>query len=158
MKIVVALENIRSLQNIGAIFRTCSFFGVKKVLLVGYSGKTIDTKNRKILHPKILKSSLGSENDITIELIEDSEALIKYSEEHSCALLAVEQHKESVNLKNLTLDGNATYIIVFGNEVDGVSSSVLNVSKKIIEIERKGTHNSLNVATSVGIVLYALDL
>jgi len=150
----VALENIRSLYNIGAIFRTCSYFGVKNVLLVGYAGKTITPRGQTVLHEEIKKVSLGSENDLNIVFIKDSQELIAYAVEHGLNLVAVEQHEKSVPLSKWTPDKTQEIVLVFGNEVDGVSPTVLDVSAQIIEIERTGSHNSLNVTTACGIVLY----
>ena len=145
--IQVALENVRSLQNIGAIIRTCSFFGVQKLILLGYSGKTKDTKNRTIMHPDILKTALGAEKDVEIIFIDSAKDLKKYSQN----IIAIEQHEKSIDLKTIDLKD---CVLVFGNEVDGASQEILNASKQIVEIERLGNHNSLNIATAVGIVLY----
>lgn len=149
----MALENLRSLYNIGAIFRTCSFFGVKKVLLVGYSGRNFDTRGRPVLHEEIKKSSLGSEDDLEITFVDD---LIKYASDNNLRLVSIEQSPNSVKLQNWK--PLPSTIIVFGNEVDGVSSPVLETSEKIVEIEKSGTHNSLNVTTACGIVLYQISL
>ena len=150
----VALENIRSLYNIGAIFRTCSYFGVKNVMLVGYAGKTVNPRGQTVLHDEIKKVSLGSEGDLNIIFIKDSQELISYSVEHGLSLVAVEQHPKSVSLSKMLIDKTSETILVFGNEVDGVSPLVLDAASQIIEIERTGSHNSLNVTTACGIVLY----
>jgi tRNA G18 (ribose-2'-O)-methylase SpoU len=152
--VYVALENVRSLYNIGALFRTCSFFGFYNVLLVGYSGKTQDTKGTSLLHPKIHKSALGSENDLNITLISHEEDLINFCKNNSLDLICVEQHSSSILIKDFSLLDN--YVLVFGNEVTGVSETLLAASSNIIEIEKLGDHNSLNITTSCGIVLYEL--
>lgn len=150
----VALENIRSLYNIGAIFRTCSYFGIKNVLLVGYAGKTVNPRGQTVLHEEIKKVSLGSEADLNIIFIKDSQELIAYAVEHALNLIAVEQNEKSVRLSKWIPDKTHESILVFGNEVDGVSPVVIDASSQIIEIERPGLHNSLNVTTACGIVLY----
>ena len=150
--VYVALENLRSLYNIGAIFRTCSFFGIKNVVLVGYSGKKYNLKGEKILHPDILKTSLGSEKELEIIFLEDSKQLIKFAREKNLKVVCVEQDQKSVPLKDWQPEDNI--ILVFGNEVDGVSEEVLEKSQAILEISRYGMHNSLNVSTAVGIVLF----
>ena len=96
--IYIALENIRSLFNIGAVFRTCSFFGFTNVILVGYSGKTKNTKNETILNKEILKSSLGSEKDLQITFLETSDDLIKFCEENGLNLISIEQGLTSIKL------------------------------------------------------------
>lgn len=154
MKFFIALENIRSLHNIGAIFRSCSFFGVPEVLLVGYSGKTEDHYDRVILHPEILKTSLGAEKDLTIHFIETSAALIAFSKTANLDLIAVEQNERSIPYKTWRTDKDS--ILVFGNEVEGVSSEVLTAASTILEIPRVGEKSSLNVATACGIVVAQL--
>jgi tRNA G18 (ribose-2'-O)-methylase SpoU len=150
--IYVALENLRSLYNIGAIFRTCSFFGVKKVLLAGYSGRNFDTKGRVVLHEEIKKSSLSSEKDLEIIFTDD---LVKYAADNKLKIISIEQHPDSIALQDWKPESDT--ILVFGNEVDGVSTQVLEASEEIVEIEKSGTHNSLNVTTSCGIVLFHLQ-
>lgn len=151
MKIYVALENIRSLFNVGAIFRTCSFFGIKNVILVGYTAKDLNGK----LHPKVAKSALGSENDIDITLIDTSEDLLSFAKKNKLELIAIEQTNNSETLAQWRPTRDC--VLVFGNEIDGVSAAILNKASKIIEIPRKGIHNSLNVTTALGIVLYQLS-
>jgi tRNA G18 (ribose-2'-O)-methylase SpoU len=149
--VYVALENIRSLYNIGAIFRTCSFFGVTKVLLVGYSGRNFDTRGNVVLHEEIKKSSLGSEKDIEINFVENSNELILYAKKNDLQIVSIEQNEKSTKLCNWKPTDNT--ILVFGNEVDGVSKEILEASNEIVEIERVGKHNSLNVTTACGIIL-----
>lgn len=153
MRLYVALENIRSLQNVGSIIRSCSFFGVTDVLLVGYSG-IFDMGAYKTLHPKISKASLGAEKDICFHMLETSEELLTFAHSHNLELIAIEQHETSLSLRKFTPKSDC--IIVFGNERDGVSSFILNSCATIVEIERLGIKSSLNVATAAGIVLYAL--
>ncbi|EKE00061.1 MAG: TrmH family tRNA/rRNA methyltransferase [uncultured bacterium] len=149
--IYIALENIRSLFNIGAIFRTCSFFGVDKVILVGYSGKTHNTKNEVVLHEEVKKASLGSESDLTLTMLETCDDLINFAKENKLKLIAIEQDSNSIKLGNWIPEDNC--ILVFGNEVDGVDQAILKKSDQIIEIKRLGKHNSLNVTTACGIIL-----
>lgn len=148
----VALENLRSLHNIGAIFRTCSFFGVTNVLLVGYSGKAFDHTGQVILHDHIKKTALGAETDITIHFLADARALLKFAAQKKLAICCIEQTPTSKPLTTLTQSQNV--IFVFGNEVTGVSAEVLNGADAVYEITKVGTHNSLNVTTAVGIVLW----
>jgi 23S rRNA (guanosine2251-2'-O)-methyltransferase len=154
--IYVALENLRSLYNIGAIFRTCSYFGIYKVLLVGYSGKRTNTKGEVILHHEVEKSSLGSEKDLQITMLKDSKELIDYAAANSLKVVAVEQHHESIDLESFVIPNNS--VLVFGNEVDGVSPETLKNSNCILEIKRPGKHNSLNVTTACGIILYKASI
>lgn len=152
--IYIALENLRSLYNIGAIFRTCSFYGIKNALLIGYSGRNFNTKSQPILHEDISKSSLGTEKDLNIQFLDDSKELIKFAKDKKLKITAIEQHEKSINLTEWIPQENE--IIVFGNEREGISSELLKCVDQIVEIEKYGIHNSLNVTTSCGIVLYEL--
>lgn len=155
--VYIALENIRSLYNVGAIFRTCSFFGFYNVLLVGYSGK--DYKGiTKVLHEKVKKSSLGSEKDLNIKFIPDSNSLINFAQKNELEIISIEQNEKSISLgtfcnRNYPLENK---IFVLGNEVTGVSKKIQHKSQATIEISRHGKHTSLNVTTTCGIVLHSL--
>jgi tRNA G18 (ribose-2'-O)-methylase SpoU len=107
----VALENLRSLHNIGAIFRTCSYFGVDDVLLVGYTGKRTNTKGQIVLHEEVKKSALGTEEKLNLIFIKDSLELIAYTQEHDLKLIAVEQNIQSMKLTKWVPDA---VIYLFG--------------------------------------------
>lgn len=147
----MALENVRSLHNVGAIFRTCSFFGFYNVVLVGYSGKNVDTLNNPILHEDVSKTALGSEKDLNITMLENCEDLIDMAHKSGLDIVAIEQNAKSTPLSDWKPKNNT--ILVFGNEVDGVSKDILAAASDIVEISRYGKHGSLNVTTVCGIVL-----
>lgn len=151
---IVALENIRSLWNIGAILRTTEFFGIKDVWLVGYTGREQADWNE--LHHKIGKTALGAEKNLTIKFIKDSLQLIKLAKEKKFNLVAIEQDKKSISLQKWQSDKNA--VLVFGSETEGVSKEVLAAAEQIVEIPRLGKKNSLNVATAAGIVIAKVNL
>lgn len=151
MELYVALENVRSLQNVGAIIRSCGFFGISEIILVGYSG-IIDMGAHKMLHPKITKASLGAEKNINFTMLESAEDLIFFAQKNSLDLIGIEQSEKSIKLYEFK-PSNAS-ILVFGHEREGVSAEVLGAANKNVEIERFGTKSSLNVATAVGITLY----
>ncbi|MBP7928276.1 hypothetical protein KAZ57_03950 [Patescibacteria group bacterium] len=146
--IYVALENIRSLYNVGAIFRTCSFFGIYNILLVGYSGQL----KTGVLHPKILKTSMGVEKELNLTFIQSSEGLVSFAAKNNLDLYAVEQDKKSVAINTLGVKDSG--IFVFGNEKEGISDEVRGNAKAIVEIPRLGEHNSLNVTAACAITLY----
>jgi tRNA G18 (ribose-2'-O)-methylase SpoU len=148
-QVIVALENIRSLFNIGAILRTSEFFGVKTVWLVGYTGRERDDWDE--LHHKIGKTALGAEKNLEIKFIKDSQQLIERCQKEKLNLVAVEQHPKSITIKSWQPKENS--VLVFGSETDGVSKEVLKAASQIVEIPRLGKKNSLNVATCVGIVI-----
>jgi tRNA G18 (ribose-2'-O)-methylase SpoU len=148
-EIYIALENIRSLYNIGAIIRTAEFFGVKKVILIGYSG--IDKNEPDMIHRKLKKTSLGSMPKVEIDVVTNSEELKKYE----VPIIAIENNTpDTKNLYNWTPPKKAIYL--FGNEVDGITPEGLSTTSETIEIPRIGTHSSLNVATACGIVISEL--
>lgn len=159
-KIYIALENIRSLNNVGAILRTCSFLGINNVVLVGISG-VLDMGSHKMLNPKVTKTSLGAEDDLNIIMLDSSKDLVSYSKQNNLSLIAVEQFDNSVQLndfsfKNISGSKESSFdgaIFVFGHERDGVSKYILESADIVLEIPRIGNKSSLNVATAVGIVL-----
>lgn len=147
---IVALENIRSLFNIGAILRTSEFFGIKAVWLVGYTGR--ERNDWDELHHKIAKTALGAEKNLKLRFITGSLQLINLAQKQHCKLVAVEQHPKSISLNSW--QPNNRSVLVFGSETDGVSKEVLAAAAQIVEIPRLGKKNSLNVATVAGIVLF----
>lgn len=147
---IVALENIRSLLNIGAILRTAEFFGIKAVWLVGYTGRERDGWDE--LHHKIAKTALGAEKNLEIVFLRDTAALLDRVTKNKLNLVAIEQHPKSISLNNWQPDNRS--VLVFGSETDGVSQEVLAAAAQIVEIPRVGKKNSLNVATVSGIIIY----
>lgn len=145
----IALENIRSLYNIGAIIRTAEFFGIKKLILIGYSG--IDKNEPDLIHRKLKKTSLGSIPKVQLDVLESVTDLKKYN----LPIIAIENN--TPNVKNLyKWSSPEKAILLFGNEVDGITPEGLSVATEIVEILRIGTHSSLNVATACGIVISEL--
>lgn len=115
--------------------------------MVGYTAKGITGK----LHDSVTKTALGSENDLDIRQLHSSAQLIEFSKKHNLELISLEQHKKAKKFKDYKFSTGC--VLVFGNEVTGVTQEVLESSKDIVEIERLGEHDSLNVTTVVGIVL-----
>lgn len=135
--------------------RTCSFFGIDKLILIGYSG--VDhIGNKKTLHRKTIKSALGTEEDIEITFLEDVQELMEFAKKKQLAIYCAEQHENSLSLHEWEVPTD-DFILVFGNEIDGVSTELLGNCLKIIEVPRTGKHNSLNVGTSVGIYLWKIS-
>jgi|APSaa5957512576_1039674.scaffolds.fasta_scaffold16806_2 tRNA G18 (ribose-2'-O)-methylase SpoU len=148
----IALEKVRSLYNVGSVMRTMSFFGLKNLILVGYSGRKKPGLDE--LHEKVNKTSLGAEEDVNIIFLNDSEKLIKYCKNKDLKLVVIEQDKKSVSLRGFK--ASKKMVMVLGNEVDGVSQKLLKKADKIVEIPRLGSKKSLNVATTAGIVIETL--
>lgn len=154
---IIALENVRSLYNVGSILRTCSFFGVKQVILIGYSGKIQLPNGLFEISPRIKKTSLGSETDVELICMDNSDDLLNYCSNKKIPLFALEQYKDSKNLFLCNFSGISSAVFVVGNEVAGVSSTLLHASKSVLEIPRHGVHNSLNVSISVSVLLTTLS-
>lgn len=146
---IIALENIRSLYNIGAIFRTASFFGIKKILLVGYSGRKAAGIDE--LHEKVKKTALGGEKDLEIKFLDGPVKLIKFAKDNKLKLVVIEQDKNSVKIGEWMPEKNS--VLVFGNELQGCSLKVLKAAEEIVEIPCLGKKGSLNVSVAMGVVL-----
>ena len=145
--IIVVLDNIRSLNNIGSIFRTADAFLIEKIYLCGITAKPP--------HKDIHKTALGATESVDWEYHENAAELIQdLSSKHFC--LAVEQTEESKSLQDFQPPRNQTCVVVFGNEVKGVSQEVVDLCHAALEIPQFGTKHSLNVSVSAGVVLWDL--
>jgi len=148
-EVIVILDNVRSAFNVGAIFRTCDGAGIKKIILSGItpSGN----------HPKVKKTALGAENFVCWEYINNIQ--INYLlnlKTQGYKVFSIEQHESSYPINKDSFKNYKKLVIVFGNEICGISRNILNYSDIILEIPMFGKKNSLNVATCVSIVLYNL--
>jgi tRNA G18 (ribose-2'-O)-methylase SpoU len=153
---ILALENIRSLYNVGSILRTCSFFGVKTVLLVGYSGKLKLPNGKYEISDRLKKTALGAEIDVELICLDSSHELIEYCALNNLPLYSVEQNITSKNLFDSDFSKIEKAVFVLGHEKDGVSEVVLKASRGVLEIPRLGIHNSLNVSVAAAVLLTAL--
>ncbi len=153
---IIALENIRSLYNVGSILRTCSFFGIQEVMLIGYSGKMQHPNGGYELSPRLAKTALGSENDIKLVCFDSSEVFTTHCKKHNLTIYALEQTKNAENLFEFNTDANEYSVFVLGNEIDGVSDHILKLAKKTLQIPRFGVHNSLNVSTAAAVLITSL--
>ena len=154
MKIFLLLDNIRSVHNVGSIFRTAETLGVSRIYCVGTTPVPMDRFGRK--RKDFAKVSLGAEDMIPWEHIEASK-VVELVEKIKCEgfkIVALEQAKNSVDYKKVKT-GSKT-LVILGNEVDGVSKNLLDLSDVIAEISMKGKKESLNVSVSAGILLFRL--
>jgi tRNA G18 (ribose-2'-O)-methylase SpoU len=147
---VVVLHNIRSVYNVGAIFRTADAVGVSKIYLSGYTPTPVDRFGR--IRKDIAKSALGAEKTVLWEKIYKIEWLIGKLKKRGFEIIAVEQAKNSIDYKKFKPKQKSA--LLFGNEVRGVSKSLLKKCDKVIEIPMKGKKESLNVSVSAGVVLF----
>lgn len=146
--IIVVLDNIRSLNNIGSVFRSCDAFLIKKIYLCGITAQPP--------HKDIHKTALGSTDAVAWEYKEDTLDLIKTLKDENIKIISIEQAEGATMLQNFSPNKDETYAIVFGNEVKGVQQEVVSASDLVLEIPQFGTKHSLNISVSVGVVLWDL--
>lgn len=144
--IIIVLDDIRSLHNIGAFFRTSDAFLIEKIYLCGITA----TPPNKEIH----KTALGATETVSWEYVKDVNELMVRLKNENIKILSVEQVEGSVMLNNLSVTLDEKYALVFGNEVKGVNQEVINVSDAVVEIPQLGTKHSLNVSVSGGIVIW----
>ncbi|MEC4112888.1 RNA methyltransferase [Myroides pelagicus] len=146
--IIIVLDDIRSLHNIGSVFRTCDAFLIEKVYLCGITA----TPPNKEIH----KTALGATDTVEWAYSKDVLEVIKQLKEDGVSIQSVEQVENSVMLNEFKVQETTKYALVFGNEVKGVSQAVVDLSDGIIEIPQLGTKHSLNISVSAGIVIWDL--
>jgi 23S rRNA (guanosine2251-2'-O)-methyltransferase len=144
--LIVVLDNIRSLNNIGSVFRTCDAFLIEKIYLCGITAKPP--------HKDIHKTALGSTESVTWEYVESTIGLIERLKTENVQIISIEQTENATMLNAFTPQQQTTYAIVFGNEVKGVSQDVVSASDTVIEIPQFGTKHSLNISVSCGVVIW----
>jgi tRNA G18 (ribose-2'-O)-methylase SpoU len=144
--VAVVLDNVRSMHNVGSFFRTCDAFAVERIALCGITGTPPDRE--------IHKTALGAEMTVPwVRFATTQEAVEQLIREGRVAL-AVEQVEGAVALDDFRVDRTKNYALVFGNEVDGVAQSVVDMCQGALEIPQAGAKHSLNVAVSGGVVLW----
>jgi tRNA G18 (ribose-2'-O)-methylase SpoU len=143
----VICDNIRSLENIGSIFRTADAIGVTKIYLCGISGKPP--------HHKISKTALGAENNIPWEYCRQTGRLIDKLKKDRISIIALEQDKKAVLYTDFKPDFPLALIV--GNEVKGVSKAILKKADKIIYLPMRGKKESLNVSVSFAVASYEIS-
>lgn len=146
LPLVVVLDNVRSLYNIGSIFRSCDAFRVKSVYLCGITATPPNAE--------IHKTALGGEDSVEWKYFEKTEDVIQQLRQEDYFIYSIEQVENSTRLQNLSLDATKTYAVVFGNEVKGVSQNVVDLSNDCLEIPQFGTKHSLNISVAAGIVIW----
>ncbi|MFC2151330.1 RNA methyltransferase [Bacteroidota bacterium] len=146
--IIVILDNIRSLNNIGSVFRTSDAFLIEKIILCGITAKPP--------HKDIHKTALGATESVSWEYFNNTIDAVKALKETGYIVLSIEQTENAILLQDFELNVDKKYAVVFGNEVKGVMQEVVNISDYSIEIPQLGTKHSFNISVSAGIVLWEL--
>ena len=146
LPIVVVLDNVRSMHNIGSIFRTSDGFAIEGIYLCGITASPP--------HREIEKTALGATQSIDWIYSPNIIETIKELKEEGYTIIAVEQAEDSVMLNDFKPANTVKYALIFGNEVNGVSNEVMQLIDSCIEIPQFGTKHSFNIVVSAGIVLW----
>lgn len=146
------LQDIRSTQNVGAIFRTADAAGVDKIYLTGYTPTPVDRFGKK--RKDIAKSALGAEEFVKWEFKKNLTSLINKLKKEGFQIVAIEQDKKSINYKKVKLQNKNAFIL--GTEVTGIPKNILKKCDVIAEISMKGKKESLNVSVACGVVLFRI--
>jgi len=144
--IIIILDNIRSLNNIGSVFRTSDAFLVEKIYLCGITATPP--------HNDIRKTALGSTETVDWEYAEHTIDVVKTLKSKNIKVMSIEQAEHATMLNDFEPEANQKYALVFGNEVKGVAQYVVDTSDVVIEIPQFGTKHSLNISVSCGVVVW----
>ena len=148
LPISVILDDVRSLYNVGSVFRTSDAFRIERIILCGI---TATPQNSLV---EIHKTALGAEESVEWSYSDNCISVVKELNERGYLTVAVEQVQDSVKLDSLVVDKTCRYALVFGNEVKGVNQKVVDLCKMSLEIPQYGTKHSLNVSVSAGLVIW----
>ena len=146
LPLVVVLDNIRSLHNIGSVFRTSDAFRVECIYLCGITAVPP--------HPEMHKTALGAEFTVDWKYVNNAVEAVDFLKHEGYEVFSIEQAEGSVMLNELQLDATKKYAVVMGNEEKGVQQEVIDHSDGCIEIPQYGTKHSLNVSVTAGIVIW----
>ncbi|TYB78352.1 RNA methyltransferase [Bizionia myxarmorum] len=144
--IIIILDNIRSLNNIGSVFRTSDAFLIEKIYLCGITAQPP--------HKDIHKTALGSTDTVAWEYAENTLDVVSKLQAENVKICAIEQAENATMLNDFSPELNTKYALVFGNEVKGVAQAVVNASDMVLEIPQYGTKHSLNISVSCGVVIW----
>ncbi len=144
--LVIVLDNIRSLNNIGSVFRTADAFLIEKIYLCGITATPP--------HKDIRKTALGATESMEWEYRKSTLQLVEKLKSDGYTVLAIEQAKNAQMLHEFNIESSRKYVLIFGNEVKGVDQKVVNDCHGVLEIPQFGTKHSLNISVSVGLVVW----
>ena len=148
LPLTVILDDVRSLYNVGSVFRTSDAFRVERIILCGI---TATPQNCLV---EIHKTALGAEESVEWSYSNDCVSVVKELNDQGYVTVAVEQVEDSIKLDDLVVDNTKRYALVLGNEVKGVNQAVVDLCKFSLEIPQYGTKHSLNVSVSAGLVIW----
>lgn len=142
----IMADNVRSLYNIGAVFRTADAFMVEEIILAGISGYPP--------HPEISKTALGAEESVKWRHVDNASEEASALQKEGWKICCLEQAHGSIPLQKLQVRSEDRYLLVIGNEVEGVDQHIVDISDMIIEIPQCGVKHSLNVSSSASIAIW----
>ncbi len=143
---IIVLDNIRSLNNIGSVFRTSDAFLIEAIYLCGI---TAYPPNKEI-H----KTALGASDSVSWNYFEKTEMAVSKLKKDDYIIVSIEQVENSIRLDKFKIDKSKKYAFIFGNEVKGVQQNIVDISNYSVEIPMLGTKHSLNISVSMGVVLW----
>lgn len=146
--LIIVLDNIRSLNNIGSVFRTADAFLIEKIYLCGITATPP--------HKDIQKTALGATDSVSWEHKKNTLELVQNLQQQGVHILAIEQAENAQMLDSFQPKKDQKYAVVFGNEVKGVQQEVVSASNIVIEIPQYGSKHSLNISVSAGVVIWDL--
>lgn len=146
LPICIILDDVRSLNNVGAVFRTADAFRTAHIYLCGITGTPP--------HREIHKTALGATDSVPWSYHEDCTQLVHQLKENGYKVIAVEQAQGSTNLKEFKIPTSEKFALIFGNEVNGINQKVVDHADLCLEIPQSGTKHSLNISVSIGIVIW----
>lgn len=146
--LIIILDNIRSLNNIGSVFRTADAFLIEKIYLCGITAQPP--------HKDIHKTALGATETVDWEHVENTLDVVYRLQSENTQVLAIEQAEKAIMLDEFSPVKSKKYAVIFGNEVKGVAQDVVDAADGVIEIPQLGTKHSLNIAVSAGVVVWDL--
>ena len=146
LPLIVVLDDVRSLYNVGSVFRSCDAFRIEGIYLCGITACPP--------HPEIHKTALGGEDSVDWQYFPDTQDAVTDLKRKGYFIYSIEQVEGSTKLQDLKVDPQKKYAVIFGNEVKGVRQEVVDSSDGCLEIPQFGTKHSLNVSVTAGIVVW----
>ena len=148
LPVAVLLDNVRSSYNVGSVFRTSDAFMISEIILCGITGCPP--------HPEITKTALGAEESVEWRYVENALLTVKEMKKEGWLICVLEQAHGSIPLQNFVTSSDSKYLLIAGNEVEGVNQEIVDLADIILEIPQHGVKHSLNVSVSVGIALWQM--
>ena len=148
LPVAVMLDNVRSMHNVGSVLRTSDAFLIEEVILGGITGKPP--------HPEISKTALGADESVDWRHVDSALEEIRRMKEQGWTICVLEQAHGSIPLQEFSVEEGKRYLLVAGNEVEGVDQKIVDMADVVLEIPQHGVKHSLNVSVSVGIALWQM--